>query len=187
MTVPASPAQVSLITRLLGEKEVPAESRRWISEALAHDALTGGRTGTASRTISHLFACPKIATEATSEAKPGFYVRGNEAFRVQMNKAGTHTYALVWSGHSWEYSPGSGRSLADLVPMTAEQAAALGLASGRCINCCRTLGGASLSSKVAALIGYGETCAANYDWFFPKGAANQRIYVETRTMTTVGA
>ena len=61
--------------------------------------------------------------------------------------------------------------------MTGEQAAALGLASGRCIVCCRTLGGASLTAKVAATIGYGEICAGHNGWSFPKGAVAQRAYL----------
>jgi hypothetical protein len=114
----------------------------------------------------------------TAQAAPGFYVRGDEAFKVQTNKAGTNTYALVWSGSSWDYSPGTGRSLAGLVPMTAEQAAALGLASGRCINCVRVLGGKSLSAKVSALIGYGETCANHNGWAYPTGVKAQRAFIE---------
>lgn len=180
-TKPASQSQIDLLTRLLSEREVPAESRRWINEALAHNALTGGRGGTASRSIEHLFNCPKaVDTVSAAEATPGYYVRGGDAFKVQANKAGTHTYALVWSGSSWDYAPGVGRNLAGLVPMTAEQAASIGLAAGRCIECCRTLGGTTVTAKAAALIGYGEICASRNGWAFPKGAAAQRAFVAER-------
>ena len=112
--------------------------------------------------------------EGRAAAEPGFYVQGERAFKVQANKAGTSTYALEWTGSSWEYAPGVGRTLADLTPMTAEQAALLGLASGHCIACCRSLGGKTLSAQVAAVVGYGEICADNHGWPFPKGAAAQR-------------
>lgn len=117
------------------------------------------------------------ADPAPALAAPGFYVRGDEAYKVQENQAKTATYALRWSGSGWEYAPGVGKTLADLTPMTAEQAAHLGLASGRCINCCRTLGGESLSAKVSAVIGYGETCASKHGWPYPTGAKAQRAYL----------
>lgn len=125
--------------------------------------------------LDYLKAAPR---KAQPKAEPGYYVTADgTAVKVQSNKAGTGTYALVWSGSSWDYAPGLGRTLAGMVPMTAEDAARLGLASGRCINCCRTLGGASLTAKVAALVGYGEICADNNGWAFPKGAATQRAYL----------
>lgn len=168
----ASDKQIAFILRLLGEKVVDADAG--IDESLDSGNLTSHR---ASQIIGYLLACPSKPSTVSAEAAPGFYVRGDAAYKVQSNKAKTHTYALVWSGSSWDYQPGAGRSLAGLVPMTAEQAAALGLASGRCINCCRTLGGESLSARVSALIGYGETCARHNGWTYPKGAATQRAFV----------
>jgi hypothetical protein len=112
---------------------------------------------------------------ASAQAEPGFYVLADgTGVKVRANRAGTGTYALVWGGTSWDYAPGLGRRLAGMEPMSAEHAARLGLASGRCVNCCRTLGGGTLTAKVAAVIGYGETCAENNGWSFPKGAATQR-------------
>jgi hypothetical protein len=58
--------------------------------------------------------------------------------------------------------------------MTAEAAARIGLASGHCVSCAKPLGGATLTARVAALVGYGEICAGNHGWPFPKGAAAQR-------------
>lgn len=171
---PASPKQIALIQRLLREKVVEPDKRDWIETVMEAGRLTGGYHGTASRTIEHLFGCPDVPHE---EAKPGYYMRGEYAFKVQTNKAGTHTYALVWSGTSWDYVPGVARNLAGLTPMTATQAAALGLASGRCINCAKVLGGETLSAKVSALIGYGEVCARHNGWPYPKGVKAQRAYV----------
>lgn len=174
-TRPASDKQVAFIERLLSEKDTTG------THFAGHASVPALTSAQASQAITELLALPSVPT---AEAEPGFYVRGEQAFKVQTNKAGTHTYALVWSGSSWDYQPGAGRSLAGLVPMTAEQAAALGLASGRCINCCRALGGESLSAKVSALIGYGETCARHNGWPYPKGAAAQRAYVTEHAPAT---
>ena len=179
---PASPRQVDLLTRLVSE--------RVVDPALAADldaARTAYRTGAftttqASSLIERLFAARrKDADTPAANAEPGFYMRGDLAIKVQANKAKTGTYALTWTGHSWEYAPGVGRTLAGLTPMTAQQAAALGLASGRCINCCRTLGGESTSAKVSAVIGYGETCAKHNGWEYPTGAKAQRAFLAEHT------
>ena len=128
------------------------------------------------------------APTPSEQAGVGFYVRGSEVFRVVENKAKTATYAkrlrVYGSKLTWEYAPGVGRDLAaeGLTPMTGEQAGALGLAHGKCINCSLPLGGATLGAEVSALIGYGETCAKTNGWFYPKGAAAQRVYlIEHRT------
>ena len=177
---PASDKQLALIARLLTEKEIEQEKREWIEGALAAEALTGGYHGTASRTIEFLFGCPDVPH---AEAKPGYYMRGEYAFKVQTNKAGTHTYALLWSGTRWDYVPGVARNLAGLEPMTGEQAARLGLASGRCIVCAKVLGGETLSAKVSALIGYGEICARHQGWAYPKGVKAQREFIEAEAKT----
>lgn len=175
-TRPASDAQVALVTRLLGEKDLTGT--RFEGHSVAPAGLTAGKgPGTASEAIDALFALPRRTD--LPKAEPGFYVRGDDAFKVQANKAGTSTYALQWSGSSWEYAPGVGKTLAGLTPMTGEAAARLGLASGRCIACCRVLGGKSLSAKVSALVGYGETCAKTNGWSYPTGAAAQRALLAT--------
>jgi hypothetical protein len=166
MTNPASPAQEALITRLLGEKDLTG------TPYAGHTVAPAGLTKEdASRSIDALFALPRLDLPS---AEPGYYLRGGEAVKVQANKAGTGTYAKVWTGTKWEYAPGVGKTLAGLTPMTAEAAARIGLASGHCIACAKPLGGKTLTAKVAALVGYGETCAANEGWPFPKGAAAQR-------------
>lgn len=174
---PASTKQVEFIQRLVGEKNVPADHLDWITGALGADAYT---TASASKTITYLLSLPS-KPESREEAKPGYYTLNGEAIKVQSNKAGTHTYALVWTGTRWDYRPGKVQHLRNLRPMSAEEAAALGLASGRCINCCKVLGGETLSAKVSALIGYGETCADHNGWHYPKGVKAQRAYVEART------
>ena len=142
----------------------------------------------ASKAITAIMALPRRADVrkpapaifAGGDPEPGFYVHGDDAFRVMKNRAGTHTYAKHWDGHSWTYAPGAKRLLGGMTPMSAEKAAALGLASGKCIVCLKTLGGEVLEARVAALIGYGAKCAANNGWYFPKGVDAQRAYIAKR-------
>lgn len=179
----ASDAQFAFIKRLISERALTdyLQARVDVARTLA---TTGHLSSTnASALITDLKVAPYKPTETShAEAAEGYYVNASgDAYRVQMNKAGTHTYAMVWTGTAWIYSRGTGRTLAGLTPMTAEDAARIGLASGRCINCCRQLGGETLTAKVSVLVGYGETCAANNDWAYPKGAKAQRAYVAAST------
>lgn len=166
---PASDGQKSFITSLLADRD---------TTGTAYEGWTPDWSrATFSLTSTVIDTLKTLPYKARKQAEPGFYVLGDKAFKVQSNKAGTGTYALVWAGSSWEYDRGAARHLADLVPMTAEDAAKIGLASGRCIACCRVLGGASLTSRVAAVVGYGEICAGHNGWSFPKGAAAQRAFL----------
>lgn len=185
---PATSRQVELLTRLVGERVVDPALAADLDAARTAYRTGGFTTAAASSLIERLFAARRKDADApAANAQPGFYMRGDQAIKVQANKAKTGTYALTWTGSNWEYAPGVGRTLAGLTPMTAEQAAALGLASGRCINCCRTLGGESLSAKVSALIGYGETCANTNGWTYPKGAKAQRAFIASRLPVGVSA
>lgn len=140
----------------------------------------------------HAGECPAPRAPRTVSAQPelGYYVRADgAAIKVVENKAGTRRYGLVFTPSStagkrpsWAYVRGAGISVADLVPMTAADAAQIGLAHGHCIECCAKLGpkdpsNPTLSSLVSALIGYGETCAANNSWPYPKGTAAQRAFL----------
>jgi hypothetical protein len=171
---PASPAQVSLINRLLGEKVLSGTPFEGHTEAPA--GLTGGKGGSASAAIEALFALPR---KPQPKVEPGFYVAADGTLvKVQSNKAKTGVYGLTFSGRSWDYAPGIARHFAGMTPMTATEAAKAGLASGRCIACCKTLGGETLTAKVAAVVGYGEICANKHGWAFPKGAAAQRATLD---------
>jgi hypothetical protein len=181
-----SSAQTALTDRLLAERDVPAEYQDRLTAQLA---VANGRER--YRINAWLMTLPRVAggsssstpTDAKVRAEEGFYVRGDDVFKVKWNKARTGTYALrfVVSGGKarFDYAPGVGRSLAEegLVPMTAADAARIGLHHGFCVNCCAELGGATLSANVSAAIGYGETCAKRNGWYYPKGAAAQRAYI----------
>lgn len=136
-------------------------------------------------------AAPK-APKVYAVPELGYYVRADgagikvvESKYVRAGESAKRRFGLVFTPHdpkrpTWDYVRGAGISVADLTPMTAHDAALLGLAHGHCIECCAPLGGKTLSSLVAARIGYGETCAGNNGWPFPKGAAAQRDFLNTR-------
>jgi hypothetical protein len=134
-------------------------------------------------------ACPTTGADAkpVANAEPGYYVRADGTAIVvvvsKRDKARTYGKALRFpadgSRPSWNYEPGLGISVADLRPMTAADAAEMGLSHGFCIKCCAPLGGETLSAAVSALIGYGETCAKNLGWFYPTGVKAQRAYLDS--------
>ena len=79
-------------------------------------------------------------------------------YRVQRARTG-RLYAKVWDADvvGWEYV---GRGSLDAIaadgrPLTAEEAAAFGHATGVCVFCAR-----SLSDDRSVSVGYGPTCAA---------------------------
>lgn len=147
---PASPKQIDLITRLIGEKDLssltPAQREYLATGDFTN--LTGGFGGSASRVLDSLFPLP-AKEGAPAKAQPGYYTTAQgEVFVVVTNKAKTSTYAkrLVFTEAangsmrpSWEYAPGLGRTLAGTEPLTADAAGALGHLHGFCIICCKAL------------------------------------------------
>jgi hypothetical protein len=145
--------------------------------------LTGSRA--AGWGTEHRDECPP-ATPRPANAAPGYYVRpadGRAIVVIQSKRNADRTYGkeLIFpadgSRPSWTYVPGAGFTVADLRPMTAADAAEMGLSHGYCIKCCAPLGGETLSAAVSALIGYGETCAKNLGWPYPKGVKAQRAFI----------
>jgi hypothetical protein len=137
--------------------------------------------------VEHAGECPAaVATSRPANAAPGYYVRpadGKAVVVVQSKRNADRTYGKVLnfpadgSRPSWDYTPGAGFSVADLRPLTASDAASLGLSHGYCIRCCAPLGGETLSAAVSALVGYGETCSKRMGWAYPKGVKAQRAYL----------
>ncbi len=132
--------------------------------------------------------CPDAvpATTRPANAEPGYYVRPADGRAIvviqsKRNKDRTYGKELLFpadgSRPSWTYVPGAGFTVADLRPMTAADAAEMGLSHGYCIKCCAPLGGETLSAAVSALIGYGETCAKNLGWPYPRGVKAQRAFI----------
>ena len=126
--------------------------------------------------------CPATPEAPAKAAAPGYYVRADgTAIKVVTSKRDkTRTYGKALrfpadgSRPSWNYEPGLGISVADLRPMTAADAAEMGLSHGYCVFCCAPLGGKTLGAAVSALIGYGETCAKTNHLPYPTGVAAQR-------------
>ena len=142
--------------------------------------LSGSRGAWVTR---HLGTCPPPKGTPTKNAEPGYYVRpadGKAIKVVQSKRDKTRTYGKVLnfpadgSRPSWDYQPGAGISVADLRPMTAADAAEMGLSHGYCVFCCAPLGGKTLGAAVSALIGYGETCAKTQHLPYPTGVKAQR-------------
>ena len=128
-------------------------------------------------------ATPAPDAKPVANAEPGYYVRpadGKAIKVVQSKRDKTRTYGKVLnfpadgSRPSWDYQPGAGISVADLRPMTADDAAEMGLSHGYCVFCCAPLGGKTLGAAVSALIGYGETCAKTQHLPYPTGVKAQR-------------
>lgn len=185
---PATQRTIAYARDLVRDRDVlpgmgAADALAWFDATLAEHGMTQTQASAfidRAKAAAHRTHTTRVGGQADTTsrlAEPGFYTRGDDAFKVQWNAQRTGTYALRWDGDGWVYAPGVGRTLADLEPMTAEQAAHLGLASGKCIACCRTLGGKTLSAQVSAVIGYGETCAGHHGWTYPTGVKAQRAYL----------
>jgi len=145
------------------------------------DAGTFAREG-GKNVVRHV-ECPTAPAPSTPAAQPalGYYVRKDgAAIKVVESKRNPgRVYGVIFTPHAggrptWDYVPGAGYSVADLRPMSAGDAASLGLSHGHCIFCCAPLGGKTLSAHVSAIVGYGETCAKTNGLPYPKGVAAQR-------------
>jgi hypothetical protein len=171
---PASPAQITLLTRLYGERDQDVPR--------IHDIMARALTGDAgmaevSTAIDVLFGKPRKPAEPGTLAAPGYYVTSGEesdgeepptVYVVVENKAKTATYAkrlVVTPGvpgvsrasAKWEYAPGVGKDLArdGLAPLTVQEAARLGHQHGVCVVCAR-----GLTDPESVARGIGPVCVA---------------------------
>jgi hypothetical protein len=161
-----------------------ADCKGWVVAGAGHITKTPlGKWET-----RHAGECPPTKPRAAAvQPELGYYVRADGAAIkvVESKSTAGRRYGLVFTPHagkrpSWDYVRGAGISVADLRPMTAADAAGLGLSHGHCVFCCAPLGGTTLSAAVSALIGYGEKCAANESLSFPKGVVAQRAFIAER-------
>lgn len=177
-TYPMSENQARLLRNLVAERILTPATAAHLDSLRARYMAGEATFAEAKAVITILMTAKRKQGDDGGQAEPGFYVQADgTAIQVVMNRAGTNTYAKRWTGTRWDYAPGVGKTLAGLEPMTGEVAARMGLASGRCIACAKVLGGETLSAKVSALVGYGETCAAKHGWTYPKGVAAQREFL----------
>ena len=145
----ASDKQLAFLRKLLSERECDGFT-------LPNDRpITSGE---ASKMIDMLMDAPRKRSERP-QATPGYYLDGVTVYVVVANKAGTSTYAkrmVITNGKGkWVYAPGVGATLANMVPLTVEAAAALGKAHGTCMIC-----GAELTDPVSVERGIGPICAS---------------------------
>jgi len=160
-----------------------AKCKGWVPKGagiLSGSRATGWKT-------THAGECPPPRGKAENAA-PGYYIRPTDGRAVVVKQSKKHkdrTYGLVLTfpsdggRPSWDYVRGAGYTVANLRPMTAADAAALGLSHGYCIFCCAPLGGETLAAACSALIGYGETCSKRHGFPYPKGVKAQREYIAT--------
>jgi hypothetical protein len=155
----------------------------------AGEGILGG-SRTSGWTTVHAGTCPAPVARAAAPTEVGIFVTPDaQAIRVvkAVHSDRLYTKRLVFSTFDgrttmdWVYSPGL--SVEGLPKMSDAQAAEVGLQCAQCINCLATLGGATTSAKVSAVIGYGEKCASNNGWHYPKGVRAQREFLAASGVT----
>ena len=111
----------------------------------------------ASAIIDGLLALPKPARKL---AEPGYYTRDTDVFVVVYNKDRTRTYAKqlivpadINRRAFWKYAPGVGFELADLTPLTVDEARRLSHLHGVCVIC-----GIRLTDPKSVERGIGPVC-----------------------------
>lgn len=157
----ATPAQIALINKLKGERDISMNSARLSGEVALDTGRDLWRQGLftrdmASRVINVLTACPKKAAPTPSE---GMHKFGGVIFKVlrAVNGSG-HLYAkaLVWKPcdeplcdeyhgcapvgrWGFEYVQGAVNNLSEATRLDADEAAEFGQLYGVCCVCGRTL------------------------------------------------
>ena len=164
----ASEKQLTFLTKLLGEKDVPADVAARMQATVNSGELTSAK---ASEGITWLLARPsKAATvrvQVTAPAAPkatitdGFYELDGTAYKVQLNQAGTSLYGKKLVEGRWEYVPGVVGVLTrgNAQPLSEELAAKLGHLYGSCVICNRRL-----TDEESIAKGIGPICASKQGW-----------------------
>lgn len=157
---PASEKQIDLIKTLCAEKGVDMfELGGKLLEDNDFDTkhLTGGRTGTASQMITHLFSMGRKATDGTTrvDPEPGLYRVDDEIVRIKVSKSGNWyaQRANKREGRStfeWEYL-GKRINMATAETIADDEA---GKFLGYCVRCC-----AELTDPDSIARGLGPVCA----------------------------
>lgn len=157
---------VNIGGRVVTRKLASDKQRAFLGKLLAereHDGFTLPTdrpltSGEASKMIDILLDAPRKQTTRPL-ATPGYYLHGEDVYQVVLTKDKSRTYAkrMVIDGNKgrWEYAPGVGALLADMVPLTAEAAGALGQVTGVCMIC-----GAELTNPESIERGIGPICAS---------------------------
>jgi hypothetical protein len=151
-TRPASLKQVEFLWKLVAEKGalpwMDADGE-WAADLSLNEA---------SNAIGELMAQPrKPAVHQDGQALgEGYYWVNGLAYKVQKSQTGNF-YAKVFSESGYEYAPGAMRVLASAERLTLEQAAELGIKTGRCVAC-----GKLLTDPESVAYGVGPVCRAKF-------------------------
>jgi len=159
---------------LLKNEDVPVRVAVWLAENATKStfasSLLNGFVRYGSLTQKQVAAvlrivdapAPKVAAEPADQM--GIYVtldpsdNGLDIYRVKRSKSSGNLYALRLdpTSGSFEYAPGTIRSLSASDRVTADEAALLGQALGICIVC-----GATLTDPESVARGIGPVCIKN--------------------------
>lgn len=153
VATPATPRQENFLNSLIKELGDAVrtvlnarQTQTWIA---FHNAEVISKDD-ASDLIGALVTAKKSVAKKPKERKnaaPGYYTTNGKFVVVVENRAKTRTYAkelvVVTSGArttaSWQYRPGLGYDVADLQPLTLDEARAFGHLHGVCVICARQL------------------------------------------------
>ncbi len=186
--VAATPKQEGFLRKLLNERD-----HGWDATEEFIAALLTNRKAT-SASIDLLLgmpkaAAPKFTADAVATLEDGIYRYGDTFYKVyhtvhganvqvakvlHLTKAGVDDNGKqLWNGE-WEYL--GKKPLYSLKPehkLTQEQAKQFGLVYGMCCNCTR-----DLTREESIYVGYGPTCAANNDWWYPSKAELKSLLLD---------
>lgn len=176
---PASDRSISLMRKLLTEREVPDPNRTVLTNALAaHDRVLAGNptpldTVATQRMVSTAidYLDPLPVKPREGGATEGFYELDGRVYRVKRAQRG-HLYALVLTGPNgesevaawndptdtdWTMAPGVYRKLGAAHRMSVERAEELSRLIARCIRC-----NAELSAPDSRARGIGPICRKKF-------------------------
>jgi len=152
---PASAKQNDLIIRLAAERDHDIAALHDLIDSAHANLLSVTEASTA---IDILFGLPKKAAVHADGAAvtEGYYWVNGLVYKVQKSQAG-RLYTKVFSEHGYTYAPGGLRLVATADRLTLDQAAELGVKTGRCVIC-----GKTLTDPASVEAGIGPVCALRF-------------------------
>ena len=157
-TLPASEKQIAFLRRLIDGKQHTHDADA-VASVLSRVETMDRRQ--VSALIDSLIDLPWKPRTSAPQIQEGFYIKDEVVYKVQSNKAGTGVYAkrldISGSKGHWHYEAGLTRDLVGLEPLTLEVAAQMGVASGVCVICGRTLDNPESIAR-----GIGPVCATKF-------------------------
>jgi hypothetical protein len=94
----------------------------------------------------------------TVTVEPGVYVLDDGTLIAVYTTRNGHLAGKVWDGRRFSYETGAQRRAATGRPITADEAAAFGHATGHCVYCAR-----ELTDDRSVEVGYGPVCASKHN------------------------